>query len=99
MKLINIIIYSIILFTILLSGCGIKYPELSEGSIGFETANYTDENTNEGYLIVEYNGRTYLPYWIQKGTIKEKYIDKLHLLVINQIKNESTFKCFFHTIN
>ena len=60
-----------------LTGCGVKYPDLEKDAIGFKTISYIDENDdNAGYLAIEYEGRTYMPYGTLKGTIKEKNIDK-----------------------
>lgn len=59
-------------------GCGIKYPDLESDAIGFKVSSYIDENDPDdaGYLTIEYNCRTYMPYGTLKGTLKEKDIEK-----------------------
>ena len=68
------ILLLIILFTSLV-GCGMKYPELEDDAIAFETSSYTAEN-DEGYLKIEYQGRIYMPYGTLKGTLKEENLSK-----------------------
>ena len=43
-----------------------------------ESASDSDYNDDDGvgYLTIEYNGRTYMPYGTLKGSLKEKNIDK-----------------------
>ena len=61
----------------LLNGCGKKYPEPGSDAVGFQTSVFNDENSdNEGYLTFEYNGRTYMPYGTQKGSLKAKDLDR-----------------------
>ena len=60
---------------LLLTGCGMKYPDLPENPIAFEAGNYT-YNDDEGYMTIEYNGRTYRPYGTQKGIMQTSDIDK-----------------------
>ncbi|MBQ9853577.1 MAG: hypothetical protein IJO57_00905 [Bacilli bacterium] len=73
-----------------LTGCGIKYPKLKKDAIGFQTSSYIDENDNNaGYLTIQYNGRTYMPYGTLKGTLKEKYIEKCIGYIIQNENNSS----------
>jgi len=54
-----------------------RYPELSGDAIAFHTTEFIDVNDDEaGYLMIEYNGRKYIPYGTLKGMIKGKDIDK-----------------------
>ena len=74
-KILGILLMGVLVLS--LTGCGIKYPDLEKDAIGFQTDNYIDENDNGvGYLTIEYNGRTYMPYGTLKGSLKEKDIDK-----------------------
>ena len=46
-----------------LTGCGLKYPELDENAIVFQTSSFIEENDDDAaYLTFEYNGRIYMPY-------------------------------------
>lgn len=74
-KILGILLMGVLVLS--LTGCGIKYPDLEKDAIGFQTSNYIDENDDgAGYLTIEYNGRTYMPYGTLKGSLKEKDIDK-----------------------
>lgn len=74
-KILGILLMGVLVLS--LTGCGIKYPDLEKDAIGFQTGNYIDENDDgAGYLTIEYNGRTYMPYGTLKGLLKEKDIDK-----------------------
>lgn len=74
----------------ILTGCGVKYPELEKDAIGFKTNSYIDENDdNAGYLTIEYNGRIYMPYGTLKETLKEKYIEKCIGYIIQNENNSS----------
>ena len=85
-----IIVLLVIITTFGLTGCGMKYPELEKDAIGFQMSSYVDEsNDDDGYLTFEYNGRTYMPYGIQKGLLKEKDLDKCIGYII-QDENSST---------
>ena len=87
-KISGIILLVALLFG--LTGCGVKYPELEKDAIGFQTVSYIDENDdNAGYLMIKYNGRTYIPYGTLKGIIKEKDIDKCIGYIIQDENNSS----------
>ena len=74
-KILGILLMGVLVLS--LTGCGIKYPDLEKDAIGFQTVNYIDENDDSaGYLTIEYNERTYMPYGTLKGSLKEKDIDK-----------------------
>ena len=74
-KILGILLMGVLVLS--LTGCGIKYPDLEKDAIEFQTGNYIDENDDSaGYLTIEYNGRTYMPYGTLKGSLKEKDIDK-----------------------
>ncbi len=57
---------------LLLAGCGHADPyALPEEPIAFETRGFTNpEDPEDGYLALEYNGRTYLPYGTLESRIK-----------------------------
>ena len=79
----------LVLITVL-TGCGMKYPELEQYAVGFQVGSYIDQNDDEAeYLTIEYNGRTYMPYGTLKGMLKEKEIDKCIGYVI-QDENSSS---------
>ena len=74
-KILGILLMGVLVLS--LTGCNIKYQDLEKDAIGFQTGNYIDENDDSaGYLTIEYNGRTYMPYGTLKGSLKEKDIDK-----------------------
>ena len=74
-KKLTFLVLIIIIFSI--TGCGMKYPELSEDAIGFKMNKYIDEeDDNTGYLTIEYNGRTYMPYGTLHGSLKESDLDR-----------------------
>ena len=67
----------IVLFLFCLTSCNIRYPELGKDAIAFQAGSFVDENDDSaGYLTIEYNGRTYIPYGTLKGTLTAKDLDK-----------------------
>lgn len=56
------------------AGCfGEREQELQDGSVGFETRKFINPaDPEDGYMAIEYNGRTYLPY----GTVKTALRDR-----------------------
>ena len=71
----KIIVILVLLFIV--SGCGMKYPELDKNAIGFSVSEYMDsKDDNALYLTFEYNGRIYMPYGTIKKTIRSSDIDK-----------------------
>ena len=60
-----------ILFLLALAGCGGGGPwELPEEPLAFETWDFKNpEDPEDGYMALDYGGRTYLPYGIPEGRI------------------------------
>ena len=65
------------------------YPDLPEKPIAFLTTEFVDTNDDAGYLVIEYNGRKYLPYGTIKRSIKENDIDQCIGYIIQDEKTSS----------
>ena len=53
------------------------YPNLPEEPIAFSTTEFIDTADDDaGYLVIEYNGRRYMPYGTIKRSVKESDIDR-----------------------
>ena len=60
--------------TVFLAGCGgPRYPELPADAAAFEMGAYIDEADDDaGYGVIEYEGRTYMPYGTICRTVQAK---------------------------
>ena len=72
-----IIVVSIVgILTILKTNNRSIYPNLSEKAIAFHATEFIDDKDDSGYLVIEYNGRKYMPYGTIKRSLKENDIEK-----------------------
>ena len=81
-----------------ISGCGrIEYPALPYDAIAFEYGTYEamDSDASE-FVMIEYNGRSYIPYGTTNNKLKNKSIDSCIGYVIqyedNQYVTESDYR-------
>ena len=84
-----IVLIICVLFVFALNGCGKSiYPDLPEQAAAFETGSFIDTNDDDaGYVTIEYNGRTYMPY----GTIgKTLHADDIDACIGYVITDNST---------
>lgn len=58
---------------VLCAGCiGGRNSGLPKGAVGFVTKEFADpKDPEDGYMAIEYNGRTYLPYGTVKSSLKD----------------------------
>ena len=67
----------IISLVLLLTVCGLKYPELESDAISFIPSSFIDENDDDAaYRTIEYKDRIYMPYGTIKKTVRSSDIDK-----------------------
>ncbi|MCQ2979139.1 MAG: hypothetical protein MJ245_05015 [Clostridia bacterium] len=78
----------LIILTLCLSlnlfGCKNIYPELNDDAKEYKFGSLTYGDDEEGYVTVEYNGRTYIPYGVLSGTIHENDIKECIGYVFNE---------------
>lgn len=71
MKQISKILLCLLAVLVVFTGCSYSANyELPPNPEGFETYEY------QGFMAVDYNGRTYVPYGTLKGTINGKHIER-----------------------
>ena len=58
----------------LLTGCGLEYPDLDSDAQGFRMAGFVISD-DDSSLAIDYNGRTYIPYGTG-GLLNKEEIDK-----------------------
>ncbi|MBQ9607886.1 MAG: hypothetical protein IJV15_00405 [Lachnospiraceae bacterium] len=77
-KVKNIIIWTMIVALVLLSGCGKQnYPDLPDNAIAFRMSSFEDkEHDDELMETIEYNGRIYAWYGGPNSKFKQTDIDK-----------------------
>ena len=67
----------VVLLTLTLSGCQMRYPDMQDDAVAFRGGEYIDTNDDEaGYLTIDYQGRTYLPYGTLAGSLQSSDLDR-----------------------
>lgn len=91
MKKITTLIFTF-LFILIFGGCGKSlYPDLPQNAVAFETGSFIDINDDDaGYITIEYNGRTYMPYGTLGKTIHSKDIDECIGYIVREYGDKDT---------
>ncbi len=92
LKNVSLLFISIILIFSLLTGCSRIDYSLPKAPIEFSTGTFVNQNDpDDSYQSIDYNGRTYIPYGTLQGRITGKDVGAcLGFIVQNGIKDENS---------
>lgn len=89
-----ILLISILICGIILAWCKTKYP-LPDNPIEFNTLKFVNANNeDDGYVMIEYDWRFYVPYGTLKRSMKKDDVgDCVWYIVQDWVKIEDTIVC------